>query len=133
MPLTVQPDRTWPKGPPSLREPVVTTQTVLARYKSPIAVAYILTIPESSTWALTDEVHCANAGSTRIRSVHGPTKPLQRAERKAQPTQAISGWPDTALEKAIDALQHMHSLARIALRWAQSQSYHLEKWCAAFQ
>ena len=58
-------------------------------------------------------------------------KARQRADRHTQPVQAISGWPDTALEKAIDVLQHVYSLTKVAIRWAQSQRHLLEKWCAS--
>lgn len=78
-------------------------------------------------------MHCTDAGSTVIRGAHGVGKPRQRAEIRAQPVQAISGWPDTALEKAMNALQHLQYLGRLAVRWARSQSYHLERWCAALR
>lgn len=71
------------------------------------------------------------AGSTLIRGAHGLGKPSPKAQKQAQPVQAISGWPDNALEKAISALQAVKSLGRLALQWARSQSYLLEKWCAA--
>ena len=47
--------------------------------------------------------------------------------------QAISGWPDTALEKAIDALQQLQALGRLAVKWARSQSYLLERWYVALR
>ena len=68
-----------------------------------------------------------------IRGAHEVGKPRHRAEKRAQPVQAISGWPDTALEKAIDALQQLHALGRLALNWARSQSYLLERWYATMQ
>ncbi len=76
---------------------------------------------------------CFVAGSTLIRGAHEVGKPRHRAEKRPQPVQAISGWPDTALEKAVDALQQLQALGRLAVQWARSQSYLLERWCVALQ
>ncbi len=42
--------------------------------------------------------------------------------------QAISGWPDTAMEKAIQVLQRLRALGNAMLQFAYSQRHQLEKW-----
>lgn len=78
-----------------------------------------------------EHLRIPTAGSILIQGAHGVGRDRQRVDRRTQPVQAISGWPDTALEKAIDVLQHVYSLVKLAIRWAQSQRHLLEKWCAS--
>ncbi|CAL8466123.1 g5659 [Coccomyxa elongata] len=53
---------------------------------------------------------------------------VPKRRRSTAPAQAISGWPDTAMEKAIHLLQHLRLLGNAMLTYMYDQRHQLEKW-----